>query len=381
MLQACLYLNGKGRQVNRETRKGKNEFVNPLHSFLVHLCHRKPNRNNMEVNYFETTIGGKEVKLVSIQNNNLRAAISNFGARLISLVYNGVNVIVSFDKLENYFVPPVFYHGATIGRYGNRIKNGEFKLHGMIYTLPVNNGPNHLHGGPNGFHNQVWEITDQTETSVTLRYLSKDGEEGYPGNLDVAVTYTITAEDALEISYKATTDSATPINLTNHAYFNLNGGGTALNHQLQINANRYTPVDKTLIPTGIEPVEGTAFDFRSLKPIGRDINNNEEQIAIGGGYDHNFVLNKEGENKLTFAAKAIGDQTGIVMDTYTEELGVQLFSANFPEDVLPNSFRTSFCLETQHFPNSPNEPSFPNTILQAGQTFSSKTIYKFSKSK
>jgi aldose 1-epimerase len=330
---------------------------------------------------FEATIDGKEVKPVSIQNKNLRAAISNFGARLISLVYNEVNVIVSFDKLESYFVSPVFYHGATIGRYGNRIKNGEFKLHGMIYTLPVNNGRNHLHGGPNGFHNQVWEFAAQDESSVTLRYISRDGEEGYPGNLDVTVTYTITEDDALEISYKATTDSATPVNLTNHAYFNLNGGGTALNHQLQINADRYTPVDKTLIPTGIEPVEGTAFDFRLPKPIGRDITNKEEQIAIGGGYDHNFVLNKEGGNKLTFAAKAIGDQTGIVMETFTEEPGVQLFSANFTEDVLPNSFRTSFCLETQHFPNSPNEPSFPNTILQAGQTFSSKTIYKFSGSK
>jgi aldose 1-epimerase len=329
---------------------------------------------------FKTTIDAKEVTLVSIQNRkNLRADISNFGARLINLIYDNVNVIVSFDKLENYFVPPVFYHGATIGRYGNRIRNGEFRLNGMVYTLPVNNGPNHLHGGPKGFHFQVWEVVEQNDSSATFRFLSKDGEEGYPGNLDVFVTFTVTDEDALEITYKATTDSDTPVNLTNHAYFNLNGGGTALNHQLQINADHYTPVDESLIPTGIEPVENTAFDFRTGKEIGRDIDNNEEQIRIGGGYDHNFVLNKGGEKALTLAAKAIGDQTGIVMETYTEEPGLQLFSGNFPEDVLPNSYRTSFCLETQHFPNSPNEPSFPNTILEAGKTFTSRTIYKFSK--
>jgi aldose 1-epimerase len=340
------------------------------------------NRLTMEQKNFETTIDRKDVKLVSIQNGkDLRAAISNYGARLINLVYKGVNVIVSFDKLEAYFVPPVFYHGATIGRYGNRIRNGEFKLHGQIYTLPVNNGPNHLHGGPNGFHNQVWNIIEQKEDSVTLHYFSKDGEEGYPGNLDVFVTYRITADDALEITYKANTDAATPLNLTNHAYFNLNGGGTALNHQLQINADRYTPVDETLIPTGIETVEGTAFDFRHGKALGKDINRDEEQIRIGGGYDHNFVLNKEGEETLSFAARAIGDQSGIVMETFTEEPGVQLFSGNFPEDVLPNSFRTSFCLETQHFPNSPNEPSFPDTILEEEDTFTSRTIYKFSSSK
>ncbi|WP_121354605.1 aldose epimerase family protein [Flavisolibacter nicotianae] len=335
----------------------------------------------MDAKNFETTIAGKEIKLVSIQNRkNLRAAISNFGARLVNLVYNDVHVIVSFGKIEDYFVPPVCYHGATIGRYGNRIKNGEFKLHEEIYTLPVNNGPNHLHGGPNGFHNQVWEITEQKENSISLRYHSKDGEEGYPGNLDATVTFTTTEDDALEIVYRATTDAATPVNLTNHAYFNLNGGGTAKNHQLQINADHYTPVDETLIPTGIEPVAGTAFDFRSSKPIGRDIDNDEKQIKIGGGYDHNFVLNKEEPNRLSLAATAIGDKSGIVMETFTEEPGVQLFSANFDNATLPNSYRTSFCLETQHFPNSPNEPSFPNTILVAGQTFSSKTIYKFSKS-
>lgn len=338
-----------------------------------------PKRKAMNHENFETIIDAKQVTLVTIQNNSrLRAAVSNFGARLVSLVYDEVPVIVSFDKLEAYFKPPVFYHGATIGRYGNRIKNGRFSLGGKTYTLPVNNGPNHLHGGPKGFHNQVWEFTQQNERSATLRYLSKDGDQGYPGNLDVSVIFTLTDDDALSITYQATTDADTPVNLTNHAYFNLNGGGTALHHLLQINADAYTPVDKTLIPTGIEPVEGTAFDFRTAKALGKDIDNNEEQIRIGGGYDHNFVLHKTGE-ELSLAAKAIGDKTGIVMETFTTEPGVQLFSGNFPEEVLPNSFRTSFCLETQHFPDSPNQPDFPGTILKAGHTYTSKTIYQFSR--
>ncbi|HEY1022447.1 MAG TPA: aldose epimerase family protein [Flavisolibacter sp.] len=331
---------------------------------------------------FETTIDGNEVVAITITNGKaLQAGISNYGARLVELLYNNINVIVSFPRLEDYFLPPKFYHGATIGRYANRIKNGEFKLHETVYTLRVNNGPNHLHGGPTGFHARVWEVAAQKENAVTLRYLSVDGEEGYPGNVDVYVTFTVTEDDALEISYKATSDAATPFNITNHAYFNLNGGGTALQHQLLINADQYTPVSEALIPTGIEPVEGTAFDFRQDKEIGRDIENEEEQIKIGGGYDHNFVLNKKGKNDLSLAARAEGDRTGIVMETYTTEPGVQLFSGNFPEDVLPDSFRTSFCLETQHFPDSPNQLDFPNTILQAGQAFSSTTIYKFSKVK
>lgn len=329
---------------------------------------------------FETVIDGKEVRPVTIRNKkNLQATISNYGARLVEVLYNGVNVIVSFPTLKDYFMPPKFYHGATIGRYANRIQNGEFKLNGMVYTLPVNNGPNHLHGGPKGFHNQVWEFENGTENSVTLHYLSPNGEEGYPGDLDVRVTYTVRDDDALEISYKANTDFATPVNLTNHAYFNLNGGGTALHHLLQINADNYTPVDENLIPTGIEAVAGTALDFRQPKEIGRDINSEEEQIRIGGGYDHNFVLNKAQENELSFAVRATGDKTGIVMETFTTKPGVQLFSGNFPEEVLPDSYRTSFCLETQHFPDSPNHPDFPSTILKEWETFTSKTVYKFSR--
>ncbi|HEV7330743.1 MAG TPA: aldose epimerase family protein [Flavisolibacter sp.] len=334
----------------------------------------------MEKEKFETTIDGNEVVAITISNNkNLRVGIINYGARLVELFYKDVNVIVNFPSLQDYFIPPKFYHGATIGRYANRIKNGTFKLNDMVYSLRVNNGPNHLHGGPTGFHARVWEVTEQQENSVTLRYLSGDGEEGYPGNVDVSVTFTAGEDDALEILYRATTDAATPFNITNHAYFNLNGGGTALNHQLQINADQYTPVDESLIPTGIEPVEGTAFDFRESKELGKDINKDEEQIRIGGGYDHNFVLNKKSGNELSLAARAVGDKTGIVMEAFTTEPGVQLFSGNFTEDVLPNSYRTSFCLETQHFPDSPNQAKFPTTILEGGKQFESTTIYKFSK--
>ncbi|MDQ3277917.1 MAG: galactose mutarotase [Bacteroidota bacterium] len=329
---------------------------------------------------FETTIEGQDVVFITLTNQkNLRVGISNYGARLVELYYDNVNVIVNFPTLQDYFLPPQFYHGATIGRYANRIKNGEFKLAEMVYTLRVNNGANHLHGGPTGFHARVWEVREQTESSVTLHYLSVDGEEGYPGNVDVSVTFRATEDDALAITYSATTDRATPFNITNHAYFNLNGGGTALHHNLLINADQYTPVDETLIPTGIEPVAGTAFDFRQGKELGKDINKEEEQIRIGGGYDHNFVLNKGGENELSLAARAVGDQTGIVMEAFTTEPGVQLFSGNFPEDVLPNSYRTSFCLETQHFPDSPNHANFPSTILNAGEKFTSTTFYKFSK--
>ena len=210
-------------------------------------------------------------------------------------------------------------------------------------------------------------------------FVSKDGDEGYPGNLTVTVNYTLSDADEIIISYTAKTDADTVFNITNHAFFNLNGEGSITEHQLQINADNFNPVDETLIPTGFNSVEGSAFDFRALKKIGKDINNDEEQIRIGGGYDHNFVLNRSGDNELSFAAKAVGDKSGIVMEVFTTEPGIQLFSGNF--EVVkgdPSTFRNTFCLETQHFPDSPNQPDFPSTILKAGEAFTSKTIYKFS---
>ncbi|GAA4733779.1 galactose mutarotase [Flavisolibacter ginsenosidimutans] len=331
---------------------------------------------------FERLINGKQTSLTFIRNGKgLEASISNYGARIITLLFDGINVTPAYDSLEPYTSTTLApYHGATVGRYANRIAKGKFVLNGMEYLLPVNNAPNHLHGGTKGFHQQVWDVAEIKTYEVTFVYFSQDGEEGYPGNVNVIVTYHLSEENELIISYSAETNAPTPFNITNHCFFNLNGEGSILNHRLQLNADRFTPVDRTLIPTGeAKNVEGTAFDFRETKRLGKDIDRNEEQIKIGGGYDHNFVLNK-GESELSFAAKATGDKSGIVMDVFTTEPGLQLFSGNF-EAVKgdPSTFRNTFCLETQHFPDSPNQPSFPNTILKPGEKFTSKTVYRFSK--
>lgn len=334
----------------------------------------------MEAKNFERTINGKETKLILLKNKNgTEAAISNYGARIISLVFHGINVTPGYSSLDAYASPLAPYHGATIGRYANRIAKGRFAVGDNEYSLAINNPPNHLHGGPGGFHTQVWDVENSFQNSVVLSYFSEDGEEGYPGNLNVTVSYTLSETDELLIEYKARTNKRTPFNITNHAYFNLNGEGTILDHQLQINAGYFTPVDSTLIPTGeLKKVEGTAFDFRELKRLGDDIDRDEAQVKTGGGYDHNFVLNKE-EEPFSFAAKAVGDKSGIVMEVFTEEPGMQFFSGNF-EAIKgdASTFRNTFCLETQHFPDSPNQPQFPDTILTFEQPFSSRTAYRFS---
>lgn len=336
---------------------------------------------DLEAKNYERLIDGKQTNLFHCKNEkSLNIFFSNYGARIIALFFDGINVTPSYPSLEPYLSSTIApYHGATIGRYANRIAKGKFTLDNQTFQLPINNAPNHLHGGPMGFHNQVWEVENRFQNSLVFSYVSQDGEEGYPGELRVSVSYSLSQNNELIIEYTAQTTAPTPFNITNHAFFNLNGEGSILNHQLEINADYYNPVDATLIPTGTKEVEGTAFDFRSAKKIGADIDNDEEQIKIGGGYDHNFVLNKEGK-EISFAAKAIGDKSGVVMEVLTEEPGIQLFSGNF-EAVKgdPSTFRNTFCLETQHFPDSPNQPSFPKTILEAGQTFTSKTSYKFSK--
>jgi aldose 1-epimerase len=335
----------------------------------------------MDPKNFERDIDGKQTRLLTLKNDKgLEVMISNYGARIISLHFDGVNVTPGFPSLDAYASDIAPYHGATVGRYANRIADGKFTLNGRDYSLPTNNTPNHLHGGPNGFHSQVWEVENSYQNSVVLSYLSEDGEEGYPGEVKVSVSFSLSPMNELIIDYTARTNAATPFNITNHAFFNLNGEGTILNHQLQINAHHFTPVDATLIPTGeFKKVEGTAFDFTVSKTLGQHINNDEEQIKIGSGYDHNFVLDKKTEG-LSSAAKAIGDKSGIVMEVFTEEPGIQLFSGNFEATKGDAStFRNTFCLETQHFPDSPNHPGFPNTILSVGESFSSKTVYKFSR--
>ena len=343
-------------------------------------------------NSFEQTIQGKQTKLYTLQNKNIKAAITNYGGRLVSLWVpdksgNMIDVVVGFDTVQQYVNSTEPYFGATIGRYGNRIAKGKFTIDGVEYTSSINNPPNMLHGGKNGFQSKVFDAKQLGDTALELSYLSKDNEEGFPGNLNVKVTYTLTNSDELKLDYEATTDKKTVVNLTNHAFWNLNGegSGTILNHILWINADKYTPVDPTLIPTGkIETVKGTPLDFTTPVEIGKRIDTNgNAQLKNGKGYDHNFVLNKN-ESGLTHAATVTGDQSGIQMDVYTEEPGLQFYSGNFMQsrNVIKggkkDDFRTAFCLETQHFPDSPNEPAFPSTILESGKKYTTESVYKFS---
>lgn len=341
---------------------------------------------------FEAAIDGKQTDLYVLKNHNgMEAAITNYGGRVVSLLVpdeNGkmTDVVVGFNSVKAYESSTEPYFGATIGRFGNRIANGKFTLDGKQYALFKNNGPNTLHGGKKGFQAVVWDANQLNDSTLQLHYISKDMEENFPGNLDVTVTYSLTGDNGVKCEYKATTDKKTVVNLTNHAFFNLNGegSGSILNHTVQINADKYTPVDSTLIPTGkIESVAGTPLDFTKPTTIGARINDDNEQLKYGKGYDHNFVLNKSGDS-LTHAATVIGDKSGIVMDIYTEEPGLQFYSGNFMQSKntfkggSKDDYRTAFAMETQHFPDSPNEPSFPSTVLKPGETYHTETVYKFS---
>ena len=343
---------------------------------------------------FHTEIEEKKTDLYLLKNDKIQVYITNYGGRIVNLLTpdsKGVmgDVVLGFKSIADYQKAKTPYHGCLIGRYGNRIAQGKFELDGTTYQLPINNNENHLHGGPNGFHNQVWEVVSADENSIVMTYLSKDGEMGYPGNLSVQVTYTINDKNELSIAYKATTDKATPVNLTNHAFFNLAGEakGSINDHLLMINANHFTPVDKSLIPLGeIRSVEGSPFDFRKAKTIGRDLNqqDSDTQLSRGGGYDHNFILNKESQGSMSSAARVVDPKSGRQMDVFTEEPGIQFYGGNFMDgsDVgkygTKFKYRASFALETQHFPDSPNQPSFPSTILNPGETYQTKSIYRFS---
>jgi aldose 1-epimerase len=342
---------------------------------------------------FQQTIDGKQTDLFILKNSHdMQAAITNYGGRLVSLLVpdNGklIDVLVGFDNVKSYTDSTEPYFGALIGRYGNRIADGKFKLDNKEYKLFINNGKNSLHGGEKSFRAVVWDAKQTSDSTLELSYLSKDMEEGYPGNLMVKVIYTLTNANELSIDYEATTDKKTVINLTNHAYFNLNGYGSGdiLNHELMLNADNFTPVDSTLIPKGKNiSVKNTPFDFTKLTPIGSRINQKEnEQIKFGGGYDHNFVLNSNPSKDLNLAAKVVADKSNIIMEVFTQEPGVQFYTGNFLDSkhILKggkkDDFRTAFCLETQHFPDSPNQPNFPSTVLEVGKKYKTKTIYKFS---
>lgn len=342
-------------------------------------------------NGFDTTISNKIVKLYTLKNGKITAKITNYGGRIVSLLVpdkNGkmVDVVIGLPSVNDYIKSTEPYFGATIGRFGNRIANGKFALEGKNYTLFNNNGPNTLHGGKIGFQYVVWDAVQPDSSTLILKYLSKDAEEGFPGNLNVMVSYTLKPNQEVKMEYEATTDKTTVVNLTNHSFFNLNGegSGTILNHCLQINADYYTPVDASLIPTGkIVSVKNTPFDFSKFAEIGTRINTKNQQLTYGKGYDHNFVLKANKKGKLNYAASIYGDKTGILMDIYTQEPGLQFYSGNFMfgKNQLKNGTkddsRTAFCLETQHFPDSPNQANFPSTVLKPGEVFKSLSVYKF----
>lgn len=344
---------------------------------------------------FDTSIDGKAVKLYTLKNRNgLEACITNYGGKVVSLIIpdrkgNKADIVMGFSSIADYLKAKEPYFGALIGRYGNRIAKGKFSLNGETYTLATNNGENHLHGGKKGFNAVVWDAKQADEHTLELTYLSKDGEEGYPGDLQVKVTYTLTDDNVLKIEYTATTDKATVVNLTHHSFFNLSGegNGTINAHLLTIHADHYTPVDQGLIPTGeIAPVAGTPFDFRKPKAIGQDLFVKDQQLEYGHGYDHNFVLdqNTRDSSGLLLAAVVSDPFSGRVMEVRTTEPGLQFYGGNFLSCAdtgkagKPYKFRSSFCLETQHFPDSPNHSNFPSVVLQPGQTYHSVCEYKFS---
>lgn len=342
---------------------------------------------------FEKIVDGKQTGLYILTNKvGSEVTITNYGAKIVSLMVPDKDgffqdIVLGHPNINDYLDSEEPYFGAICGRTANRIANGLFYLNGKEYKLTVNNGPNSLHGGIKGFNSVVWEVTTLTENSIELYYLSVDGEEGFPGNLSVWVTYTITEDNTLRIDYKAETDKTTILNLTNHSYFNLSGEGDPHvgDHILMLNADKYLPTDNTAIPYGDpEPVKDTPMDFTTPVEIGKRINDDFEQLRFGKGYDHTFVLNKNSSEEFSFAGYCKSPKTGIRMDIYTTEPGLQLYTANW----LTGNFigknghnypeRSSVCFETQHFPDSINKPDYPSVILEPGETFSSRTDFRFS---
>lgn len=339
---------------------------------------------------FEHTINGKNTHLLVLQNTRgMYLALTDYGARIVSILVpdkdgNLVDVALGFDSIQDYLTTTEPYYGATIGRYANRIAQASFTLNDITYNLQQNNKTNNLHGGPNGFHNKVWDRRVNFENDIDFVLFSPDGEEGFPGNMHVTVNYALTNDNEIIITYRATAERDTVINLTNHTFFNLNGEGNGdiLEHQLQINSEYYIPIDEVQIPLGKEaPVEDTPFDFRQGKLIGKDIYNDHLQIKNGNGFDHTFV-NKNMSDKTL--ARVHSPQSGIVMEISTSEPGVQLYTGNFIKGTEQGKSgfiydkHSAFCLETQHYPNSPNQPNFPSTILMEGEEYLSMTTYKFS---
>lgn len=341
---------------------------------------------------FGTTPDGKAVDIYTLTNiHGIEVRAMTYGGAIVSVKTpdkkgNFADIVLGFDSLAGYLGKNPFF-GALVGRYGNRIGSAKFALNGKEYTLAKNDGPNTLHGGLKGFDKVVWQgqsFQKSAEVGLVLKYTSIDGEEGYPGTLHVTVTYTLNDKNEFSIDYQAKTDKDTPINLTNHTYFNLagEGSGTILGEELTLSADHFTPVDATLIPTGkISSVKGTPLDFTKPNAIGTRINDHYEQLVFGGGYDHNFVINRQAPG-ITLAARAVDPASGRVLEVDTTEPGVQFYTGNFLDGITGKQGHTynkrdAFCLETQHYPDSPNKPNFPSTILKPGQTYHSTTVWKF----
>ena len=341
---------------------------------------------------FEGKLNNKNTHLITLTNRaGMQVALTDYGARLVSALVpdkNGdlIDVVLGFDSIGGYLNAVEPYHGATIGRYCNRIAKGKFSLEGKEYTLAQNNGNNSLHGGVEGFHTRVWDRQVSFNKLVNFYYVSPDGEEGFPGEVKTTVTFELSNLNEIIIKFRAFSDTPTVLNLTNHAYFNLNGegNGDVLNHEITIHSDEFLPLDENQIPTGeVFLVEGTAFDFRQAKPLAADINSQEEQIQIAKGFDHSFI------NKRTLSepiAKAYSKQTGIELQVFSDEPAIHLYSGNFLSDDLGKSGRKylrygGFCFEAQHYPDSPNQPKFPSVILTPGEVFESEIRYKFTVNK
>jgi aldose 1-epimerase len=359
---------------------------------LLNACRQAPENNKQVVisengnRKFYGVVGTDSVYAYTLKNNRgLKAVVTNYGATLLELWTpdrsgKSGNIILGYDSLQGYLQKANPYFGAIVGRYANRISHARFSLDGKTYNLFANDRGNSLHGGLKGFDKVVWTVNQVNDSSLALSYSSRDGEEGYPGNLTAKVVYTVDGENGLEIDYTALTDRKTPVNITNHAYFNLSAGedSVILNEELTLHASRYTPVNDSLIPTGqLVPVNNTAFDFRRPKKIGTDLE------KVKGGYDHNFVIDKK-DSVLNIAANVYDPGSGRKMEVWTTQPGIQFYTGNFLNGNLTGYNgkkivqHAAFCLETQHFPDSPNQPGFPNTILEPGQTFHERTIYRFS---
>lgn len=347
--------------------------------------------NLIDKSAFSHNIGGKEISLYTLKNNNgCVAQITNFGGKIASLFVidkHGQfdNIVLGYSSIADYLTTKEKYFGALVGRYANRIKNGKFTLNNTEHTLTKNLGDNHLHGGNNGFESVVWQVIKVSDDTLELAYLSSHLEEGYPGNLKVKVKYQLTEKNELKVEYWATTDRPTVVNLTHHSYFNLNGieNGSVNDHVLQIKADRFTPIDPRLIPTGtIQHVEKTPFDFRKLNTIGSRLSEPSEQLSYGSGYDHNFVLNDR-DILADFVAKVVEPKSGRMMKVYTNEPGLQFYVHNCSDSTIKglaaegNHHQSAFCLESQHFPDSPNQPNFPSTTLNPGEEYYSFCSYRF----